>query len=721
MRWHQGKRTLPCLLAGLLAVTTFAGCSSKEENSDVSSTVAQTAAATEAEQEETRAETTTAVATTESAETTTEHVSPTEVVSSTLGAEVNELNVLLDRDGENTYKHTLTDFIQEGDVIQSFTFIFYAPDDTSDMVNYKGGCGISVKEDSKTATDKGWYQSDDFEQRVNGAYAEITWNVPTDVAADVDADGEVLIGYWWSELQQVKLSSIVCTYTRTAEVPVDGTAETSPAAMLYNQTLSSDSEAVNTARIPLSDLIEEEDTLQTVTFDVSSSGALGKFTGAFGVSLKSGCPAETDKNWYQTGNVVVFTEDSSVSLTWIVPEEIKDYLDADGEIMLGYWWSNQAMITLDKVSVRYSNSTGISTKIETTPSDQSEAGEVKQEGNAAVSSEQVNQMTSSEIVADMKIGWNLGNTLDSYDTDSSDNETGWGNPKTTKAMIDTVKTAGFNAVRIPVTWGEHLSADHVIDAAYLDRVQEVVDYAMDDDLYVILNVHHDDAIWLHPTYSEQAAVTETLTAIWKQLSERFADYDHHLVFEGMNEPRVIGSSTEWSGGTPEERDVINQLYQAFVDTVRATGGLNADRTLIISSHAQSITKEAVSAVKVPKDDHIAVSIHSYAPWDFCGTDDPRSEWGSEADKQELDTNFQYLADTFISKGVPVLLDEFGAVNKNNTSIRADYYAYYVKSAKAHGITCFVWDNGTEKEFGLLNRKNLTWYAPSIIEAMMQVL
>lgn len=715
MQNNRGKQIVSCLLVGLLAATAFSRCSSKDEESSPSSAVSTTVATEAPTEAKTEAETT-AVETTESVETTTTHISPMETVSSTLGAEVTDLNILLDRDGENTYQHDLADFIQDGDVIQSFTFIFYAPDGTSDMVNYKGGCGISVKEDSPTATDKGWYQSDDFEQRVNGAYAEITWNVPTDVAADVDADGKILIGYWWSELQQVKLSSIVCTYTRTAEIPVDGTAETSPAA-----TLNDSSDTDKQVKLPLSDWIGEGDTLQTVTFDISSSGALGKFTGAFGVSLKSGCPAETDKNWYQTGNIVAFTQDSSVSLTWIVPDAVKAYLDTDGEIMLGYWWSDQAQVTLDKVSVRYSNGTGVSTKTEATPSDQSEAGEVKQANNAAVSSEQVNQMTSSEIVADMKIGWNLGNTLDSFDTDSSDNETGWGNPKTTKAMIDTVKAAGFNAVRIPVTWGEHLSSDHVIEAAYLDRVQEVVDYAMDDDLYVILNVHHDDAIWLHPTYSEQAEVTETLTAIWQQLSERFADYDHHLVFEGMNEPRVIGSSTEWSGGTPEERDVINQLFQAFVDTVRATGGLNADRTLIVTSHAQSITKEAVSAVKVPEDDHIAVSIHSYAPWDFCGTDDDRSDWGSEADKQELDSNFQYLEDTFIKKGIPVLLDEFGAVNKNNTSIRANYYAYYVKSAKAHGITCFVWDNGTEKEFGLLNRKNLTWYAPSIIEAMMQAL
>ena len=145
--------------------------------------------------------------------------------------------------------------------------------------------------------------------------------------------------------------------------------------------------------------------------------------------------------------------------------------------MLGYWWSDQATVTLDKVSVRYSNATGTVKKSDTKKKKEAQTA-VKNEGAAAVSSEEVNQMSSSEIVADMKVGWNLGNTLDSYDTSSSDNETGWGNPKTTKAMIDTVKDAGFNAVRIPVTWGEHLSADNTIDADYLNRVQEIVDYAI---------------------------------------------------------------------------------------------------------------------------------------------------------------------------------------------------------------------------------------------------
>lgn len=713
------KQKTACLLAGLLSLTAMAGCSDKAAESSTAveqTTTAATTTTAEAAEADATETTTAAEAETAAAETTTTHISPVETVSTTLGTEITDLDVLLDRDGENTYQTKLSNFLQDGDTVQSFTFIFYAPDGVSDMGTYKGGCGISVSEDCAAATDENWYQSDDFSQAVNGAYAEITWDVPTSIIDDVDVDGNILIGYWWSDLQQVKLSSIVCTYTRTVEVPVDGTATISPAVTLDNETLSSKSEPENTAKVSVSDLIGAGDTLQTVTFDISSSGALGKFTGAFGVSVSSDCKAATDQNWYQTDNIVVFTQDSSVSLTWIVPDEVKDFITEDGEIMLGYWWSNQETVTWDNVSVRYSNASGVSTKTDSSTTET--VGNIE---NAAVSSEQVNQMTSSEIIADMKIGWNLGNTLDSYNTDSDDNETGWGNPKTTKAMIDTVKEAGFNAIRIPVTWGEHLSDDNVIDADYLDRVQEVVDYAMDDDLYVILNVHHDDAIWLHPTYSEQETVTETLTAIWSQLCTRFADYDHHLVFEGMNEPRVIGSDTEWTGGTAEERDVINQLFQAFVDTVRASGGLNADRTLIVTSHAQSITEVAVSAVKVPDDDHIAVSIHSYAPWDFCGTDSDRSDWGSDADRQELDDNFQYLEDTFVSQGVPVVLDEFGAVDKDNTSIRADYYAYYVKSAKEHGITCFVWDNGTASEFGLLNRKNLTWSAPSIINAMMDAL
>ncbi|MBQ8514843.1 MAG: cellulase family glycosylhydrolase [Ruminococcus sp.] len=712
MRW---KAYLAAALAVLSLSAPLTGCSSGKEESSSQST--ETSAVAEAEQEETTEEEASEEESTEAAteaptEAATEHVSPMEKVSSTLGAEISDINATLDRDGTNTYKADLSDMIQEGDQVHSFTFIFYSGDGASNMVNYKGGCGISVTEDCPAATDEGWYQSDDFEYAVNGAYAEITWNVPSDVAPYVDADGEVLIGYWWSEVQQVRLSSVICSYTRTAELPVDGQTAVSPAL-----TLRYGDEDAKTGSVDLSELIGEEDTIQTVTFDISSGGSLGKFTGAFGISLEEGSKAATDENWYQSGNVAVITDASSLSLTWIVPDEVKADVSAAGEVMLGYWWSDQASITLDKVTVRYSNSTG-----ETAHTNEVQDNEELVSGNGeTASAEEVNSMTSAEIVADISVGWNLGNTLESYDTSAADTETGWGNPRTTQAMIDAVQAAGFNAVRIPVTWGEHMSEDGTIEADWMARVQEVVDYVMNNGMYVILNVHHDDDIWLTPTYSEQAAVEKTLVHIWEQISETFKDYDHHLIFEGMNEPRVIGSATEWSGGTPEERDVINQLYAKFVETVRASGGLNADRTLIVSSHAQSITEAAVSAVKVPDDDHVIVSIHSYAPWDFCGPDSTRSTWGSDADKAELDNNFQYLADTFISKGIPVIIDEFGAINKNgNTADRAAYFEYYIRSAKEHGIKCFVWDNGeAEEEFILLDRETCTWVYPSIVNAIMR--
>ncbi|MBQ8688481.1 MAG: cellulase family glycosylhydrolase [Ruminococcus sp.] len=713
MRW---KQSLAAALAVLSLGTALAGCSSKEENSVQSSETTTAQAATEAVTEATEAATeeeTAAEETTEApTEAPTEHVSPVETVRATLGAEVSEINAVLDRDGTNTYKADLSDMITEGDTVHSFTFIVYSGDGASNMVNYKGGCGISVTEDCPAATDEGWYQSDDFEYAVNGAYAEITWNVPADVAPYVDANGEVLIGYWWSEVQQVRLSSVICNYTRTAEVPVDGQTSVSPAAVL-----SYGSEETKTAHVDLSELISEGDTVQTVTFDISAGGSLGKFTGAFGVSLEEGSKAATDENWYQTGNIAVITDASDLSLTWIVPEDVKADISAAGEVMLGFWWSDQSSITLDRVTVRYSNSTG-----ETAHKNEVQDNEELVSGNGSTASaEEVNNMTSAEIVADISVGWNLGNTLDSYDTSESDTEIGWGNPKTTQAMIDAVQDAGFNAIRIPVTWGEHMSADGTIEAAWMARVKEVVDYAMNNGMYVILNVHHDDYIWLTPTYSEQAAVEAKLMHIWEQICAAFKDYDHHLIFEGMNEPRVVGSATEWSGGTPEEHDVINQLFAKFVETVRATGGLNADRTLIVTSHAQSITETAVNAVKVPDDDHVIVSIHSYAPWDFCGPDSTRSDWGSDADQAELDKNFQFLADTFISKGIPVIIDEFGAINKNgNTADRAAYFEYYIRSAKQHGIKCFVWDNGeAEEEFTLLDRETCTWEYPSIVNAIMR--
>ena len=180
------------LLAGVLAGSAFTGCG--KQSSD--SSQPESSAAEESSEKETT-----------TAETTTVHVSPTETVSTTLGTELTDINAMLDKgsDTTNNYKAKLDNFIQEGDVVQSFTFIVYSADGSSSLGDFKGGYGVSVKDGCASATDAGWYQAADFEQSQNSAYAEFTWNVPAEIQTEIDPSGEVLFGHWWSNVQQVKL------------------------------------------------------------------------------------------------------------------------------------------------------------------------------------------------------------------------------------------------------------------------------------------------------------------------------------------------------------------------------------------------------------------------------------------------------------------------------------------------------------------------------------
>lgn len=689
------------ILAVIVAVFVFKGNKKDDQNS---SSVAEVV--TEAETETSTEKPTEP----ETEEPTTEpHVSPVESVNFSMGNEKSDINEILDYDKNKTYKAKLSELAEEGDKIDSFVFVFYAEDGVSNISSYKGACGISVDKSCPSATDEGWYQSDDFEISVNSAYLEVKWDVPSDIKdyINISDKGFIEVGYWWGGVQKLRLSSIICNYTRTAEIPVDGTKTIEPGIKLdYG------SESSKTARIPLSDMMSKGDVPQYFEFNVEASDELQKYSGAFGISVDDSCPDKTDKGWYQSGNIAVLTNSESATLYWLVPDEIKEYI-SDGDVMLGYWWSNQQEIRLKSVTVKYSNdgsvpaNAGINTE-------QDKNTDNKTNKNSAEG------MSAAEIVKDMKIGWNLGNTLDCYNVtwEVSDFETAWGNPRTTKAMIDTVKKAGFNAVRIPVSWNEHMNGNK-IDGDWLNRVNEVVDYVIDNDMYAIINVHHDDYTWLNPSKADEAAVKAKLVSIWEQLSDRFKNYDQHLLFEGMNEPRIIGGQDEWTGGTAEEREVINHLFQAFVDTVRKSGGNNSSRALIITSHAASIEADAVNDIVVPDDDRIIVSIHYYSPWDFAGGENGKSDWGSDSEKKELDKGFDFLKSKFIDKGVPVIIGEFGATNKNNDSVRASYMEYYVKSAKSRGITCFIWDNGTKDEFGLLDRNSLTWYFKNVVDAAVK--
>ncbi len=333
--------------------------------------------------------------------------------------------------------------------------------------------------------------------------------------------------------------------------------------------------------------------------------------------------------------------------------------------------------------------------------------------------------SGQELLDKMTIGWNLGNTLDCANcsglSNELDYETAWGNVKTTKAMIDTVKKAGFNTIRIPVSWGDHMDKNGKVSDAWMDRVQEIVDYAYDNDMYIILNSHHDNN-WIKLTEEDEKEVTKKYKYLWKQIAVRFKNYDEKLLFEGRNEPRTEGSAKEWIGGTAPEREVINRMYNAFVDAVRDAGGYNKTRYLIVAPYAASSAYVAMADLKLPDDDRIIVSVHNYTPFASAFDGNMNNKTFTDSGKKEIDNYLSNLNKLFVSKGIPVIIDEFGSVNKNNTDERIKMAEYYVTEAGKLGIPMVWWDNGAHgtgsENFGLLNRSKLEWYFPELVKALV---
>lgn len=341
------------------------------------------------------------------------------------------------------------------------------------------------------------------------------------------------------------------------------------------------------------------------------------------------------------------------------------------------------------------------------------------------------------LMKELKIGWNLGNTFDATrewrSGDNLDTETCWGNPRTTRAMIQAVKTAGFHTIRIPVSWHDHVSGDSfTIDRPWLDRIREVVDWSLEEGLYVILNCHHDtDIRYCYPTSEAYASSEKYIVSVWAQLAARFADCDRHLIFESMNEPRLIGTDLEWNfdKSRPEcldAIDCINRLNQRFVDTVRAAGGNNTDRYLAIPGYSASpagTLSEYFVLPEDPADNRIIVNVHAYTPYSFALQNGGTATFGNNAQKQEIGLLMNDLYNRFITHGIPVMLDEFGARDKNNLQDRVDFCATYVAMASARNIPCCWWDNGafsgSGELFGILDRRHAEWPHPEIINALMR--
>jgi endoglucanase len=358
------------------------------------------------------------------------------------------------------------------------------------------------------------------------------------------------------------------------------------------------------------------------------------------------------------------------------------------------------------------------------------------------------------------LGWNIGNSLD-----GTASETGWANPKINQELLNGVKKAGFTIVRIPVTWhyksGSALldrsigpAPDYKLNETRLNRVAEVVDMAHNAGLVAIINIHHDgnlseaNSYWLNIKAAGESqesctAITAQFKKVWEQIAKRFKDYDEWLIFEPFNEiHNGVQNAGAWGWGTvpPRELEIVNEWNQVFTDVVRASGGKNEKRFLVIQPYNARVHQAVAEAFVLPTDTvegKQIVSMHWYYPDSFAlngkagWNGDTRPTWGTEVDKNAIingsfdqpnNTNgvgFKHFKDKYTSKGIPVIIGECGATYQNRTGedgVEADadrlaYLTFLCEQAKAHGLIPILWDNGKNtgglddrgEMFGLLDR------------------
>lgn len=360
-------------------------------------------------------------------------------------------------------------------------------------------------------------------------------------------------------------------------------------------------------------------------------------------------------------------------------------------------------------------------------------------------------LNQSQIVEAMGPGWNLGNQLESV-TDNVPEETNWGNPVITEKLIQSVKAAGFKSIRIPVSYFAKIDddKDYTIDSKWLDRVQEVVDYCIKNDLYAVINIHGDgyntiDGSWLLCNGKNQTEIKKKYKKVWKQIAERFKNYDEHLLFESMNE-EFDGSYSE---PNKEYYQNINDYNQIFVDTVRKTGDNNTKRWLIIPGWNTNIDYTAGDyGFKLPTDQYrdksidkeeqrIMISVHYYSPWDFCGGENcVITQWGNEADDPSktsttcdetyMKNQLNLMKTTFADKGYPVFIGEYGSIDKTSYDSENEYYrAYFARKlcqlSRKNGCIPMYWDNGYNgvHGFDLFDRTTCEVTQPVIIDAIME--
>lgn len=357
------------------------------------------------------------------------------------------------------------------------------------------------------------------------------------------------------------------------------------------------------------------------------------------------------------------------------------------------------------------------------------------------------KISGLDFTKQMGFGWNLGNTLDATGGTDLNSERSWGQPFTTKEMIDGIAASGIKTIRIPVAWHNHIvnKKNAYIDPAWMARVKQIVDWAIDDGLYVILNTHHDNADKPETAlkasdgyYPDKASLKESekfLYNVWNDISRTFNnDYDEHLIFETLNEPRPKATSHEWNyragcSVCKEAIECINDFNQLIVNTIRASGGNNAYRFIAVPSVACSLDSLLSDDFVLPEDSagRIIAAVHLYTPYSFAMDPNPSLTKFTDSYRKNLSETFNKLNKKFISNGIPVYIGEMGAVNKNNLSEREAWFRYFVSNAHALGIPAILWDNGNfdssdnkfEEKYGFYCRMQAKWYFPSLIEIAVE--
>ena len=358
-------------------------------------------------------------------------------------------------------------------------------------------------------------------------------------------------------------------------------------------------------------------------------------------------------------------------------------------------------------------------------------------------------ITAKQIMDEMGFGWNLGNSLDAWKGNEQDqgleSETLWGNTRTTEEVIIGLVKKGIKTIRIPVTWHNHLiDENYTIDPEWMERVKIIVNWSIKHGLYVILNTHHDNSETsnirygqgYYPLREDKVESEKFLYNVFRQISLAFNNgYDHHLIFECLNEPRLIGTPFEWNyaKGEPiceEASSAINEYLKLIVKAIRTSGGNNEKRFIMVTPYAAKynslINQDFIIPGDIefnPSNSKILLSLHMYNPYDFVMNPDKSYITFEETYANELYSSFKNLYESYVLRGHNVVIGEMGIVNKNNTEERIKWARYYVSTARKYNLPCIVWDNelfnSAGENFGIYKRDEGEWSPEVLIDAYVK--